>query len=124
MGNEMVAVRLGLLTLAGSCGRGAACAMTEEGVVGCVESSSEGACEVKGVSRLLFTVSGISRAAASNGGVCIASRLSSVLSGPSRREGNSTGTLGDCGTGFLRRRLELLGGNVPSVNEYHGSFFV
>ena len=95
--------------------------MMEEGVVGCVESSSEGACDVKGVSRLELIGSESSGNAASCGACCSCFKSTSEP-GRSSRAGNSTGSLEDCGAGFLRRRLGPLDGNDPSVNEYQGSF--
>lgn len=94
----------------------------DEGVVGCVESVSEGACDVKGVSRL------DGAGTASLGcGVSEDDKEDSTEAGSGVAEGtalggNSTGSFGDWGAGRLRRLRGSLRGKEPSVKEYQGSY--
>ena len=88
--------------------------ISEEGVVGWVDSASEGGCDVKGVARL-----GPSREDSSMGAGALMTKLASLgtvsaSATDPRREGSSTGTLDDCGAGVFLLLLDALEGKGPS----------
>lgn len=113
--------REGGLMLFDTCGGCTGCSTADMGVVGRVESSAEDAREVRDVSTEVATVAGPSGKVASTKLVCASSMLSSVSDPSPSRCGSTTGAPAGCGAGFLLRALALLGGNEPSVKEYHGS---
>ena len=98
--------------------------------MGCVESFSDGACDVAGVSDL--ATSGFGRAVEETGevlaggvcasvGACCSGLCDEIFVGLYFC-GSSTGKLGDCGGGFrFLRRREGVVGNSGSGMEYHGS---
>lgn len=100
----------------------------EDGVVGCVESASDGVCDVAGVAELAASM-----LAAGTGGlgeVLVGSGCgsSTIRSGISSEVfgvvlcGSSTGVLGDCGRGFRFLRLLEDLGKVSSGTEYQKSY--
>ena len=90
---------LGLLCAAGGCDLDDTSGGTaDEGVVGLVESASDGAWDVIGVS--ISDIAGAGGVASS----CLMSSSSTFASRCSLRDGNSTGILGDCGALRFRRR--------------------
>lgn len=108
---------LGLICVAGGCDlEGTSGGAAEDGVVGRVESASEGACEVTGVS---------SSDVAGTGGLQ-SFWSTTVSSGTTSLSplcgGNSTGSISDCGVLRFLRRFRALGGIGSSGTEYHGSF--
>lgn len=86
-----------------------------------MESVSDGAWDVRGVSRaggagVIWLILG-----ASGEGVETSDTEGSELMAGIVLGGSSTGSLGDWGAGGFRRLRRLLGGKAPSVNEYQGN---
>ena len=104
--------------------RGGPCGVTtDEGVVGCVESASEGACDVVGVAEVDGKGSGCRLPEDMwlvGVGVVLTSGVS-VSVGVFILGGSSTGRFDDWGAGRRRRLLELFGGKSASDTEYQGS---
>ena len=121
MGNGRPGAREGVLTSCGGCDACTEWSTADKGVVGRVESSADDARDVKDVSTDVVAVAEPSGRFTSTKDGCTSSELASISEPALSRCGNSTGTPVDCGAGFLLRAVTLLGGNEPSVNEYHGS---
>lgn len=121
MGNGRPGAREGVLTSFNSWEDCTEWSTADKGVVGRVESSADDARDVKDVSTDVVTVAGPSGRFTSTRDGCTSSKFSSTSEPALSRCGNSTGTPVDCGAGFLRRVVTLLGGKEPSVKEYHGS---
>lgn len=106
---------LGLLCAGAGCGlEGMFCGTAEDGVVGRVESASEGACEVTGVSSSETAGAAGLQSLSGSIGFSIFVSLSPLC------DGNLTGSISDCGALCFFRRLAF-GGIGSSGNEYHGS---
>lgn len=102
--------------------------MAEDGVVGWVESASDGACDVAGVSdvatsRFVRGTEDVGELVMGPDCGSIAVSISSLGSDDlaSALSGSSTGRLEDCGGGFRFLRLDGVIGNSDSGTEYQGS---
>lgn len=86
-----------------------------------MESVSEGACDVNGVSKLEGAgTASLGCGVSEDDGEDWTEAGSGVAEG-TVLGGNSTGLFGDWGAGRLRRLRGSLAGKDPSVKEYHGS---